>query len=126
MTTSSALPQTPQNLLLSITGDDIHLSWDEVSQDGHNSPINISYYEVHVGDQLYFICDNESLLLSQEDNTFTKPSIGDAGTDTDLPVVLPIVSRMLDFELRICSVTVTEPLFFFNYVIFSEMALMPF
>jgi|GEM_PF-803781 len=66
MTSSSAIPMTPQNLVLTVSGYDIMLNWDEVTLDTSQNPINISYYEVYVSDQPYFECNIDNLLCTTE------------------------------------------------------------
>ncbi len=66
MTTSSALPQTPQNMSVTIQGIQVTVDWDDVTQDIQGNPIGISYYEVHIADQPYFECSNETLLATVE------------------------------------------------------------
>lgn len=66
MTSSSAQPQAPQNLTLAVQGTILTLDWDDVTQDVLGNLIGISYYEVHVADQPYFECTNETLLETVE------------------------------------------------------------
>ena len=66
MTTSSAPPSAPQNLVITITGTDILLNWDEVTTDTMGNSLQISYYEIYVSDQPYFECDFDTLIGSTE------------------------------------------------------------
>ncbi|MCK9610857.1 MAG: FG-GAP-like repeat-containing protein [Candidatus Cloacimonas sp.] len=62
MTTSSAPPSSPQNIVLTISGTDIFLDWDDVTTDTMGNPLQISYYEVYVSDQPYFDCNFDTLI----------------------------------------------------------------
>ncbi len=66
MTSSSAIPMTPQNLVITVSGYDIMLNWDAVTLDTSQNPTNISYYEVYVSDQPYFECNIDNLLCTTE------------------------------------------------------------
>jgi len=66
MTSSSAIPMTPQNLVITVSGYDIILNWEAVTLDTSQNPINISYYEVYVSDQPYFACNIDNLLCTTE------------------------------------------------------------
>jgi len=71
MTSATDAPLAPQNLILSIQGDQLVIDWADVNTDIFGNPIGISYYEVYVGDQPYFVCDNESLLTTVSVSSLT-------------------------------------------------------
>ena len=64
MTTSSAEPEAPENLSISIVDGLLILNWDDVTQDVLGNPIIPSYYEVFVGDHPDFICNFDSLIAT--------------------------------------------------------------
>ncbi|MDD3562656.1 MAG: fibronectin type III domain-containing protein [Candidatus Cloacimonetes bacterium] len=68
MTTSSYPPMMPENLVLSVSGHDLLLNWDDVTTDTFSNPIEISYYEVHVSDEPYFDCSFDTLIDSMEES----------------------------------------------------------
>ncbi|MCK9584942.1 MAG: FG-GAP-like repeat-containing protein [Candidatus Cloacimonetes bacterium] len=77
MTSSSYPPQMPQNLLLSVLGYDLLLTWDDVTTDTFGNPIEISYYEVHVGDQPYFDCNPDTLIATLEETELTLEGVAE-------------------------------------------------
>lgn len=54
----------PQNLELSVQGDDLHLGWDPVTQDSSGNPVSVSEYRVYAGDDPDFICGIDTLIGS--------------------------------------------------------------
>jgi hypothetical protein len=42
-----ALPKPPQNLIVSVVGNGLHLQWDPVTQDTSNQPFTPEYYRVY-------------------------------------------------------------------------------
>lgn len=64
MTSASAAPLAPQNVTLSVEGDQLLIDWDDVTTDIYGNPIGISYYGVYIGEQPYFACNEESLLVT--------------------------------------------------------------
>ncbi len=40
-------PKSPANLIVNIIDDDIHLTWDAVTQDTHNNPLITDYYNIY-------------------------------------------------------------------------------
>lgn len=53
-------PKAPQNLSIAITGDQLILDWEEVTEDIEGNPIQIDYYEVFFSDVPYFECGPEN------------------------------------------------------------------
>jgi hypothetical protein len=64
MTASSAPPKAPENVLISINGDELILDWDDVVQDILGNPITATRYDVFVGGSPDFTCDSESYLAT--------------------------------------------------------------
>lgn len=64
MTTSSAPPQTPQNLSIIVQGQLLLLDWDDVTLDTQGNPITVDGYQVYVGDTPDFECNNDSLIAT--------------------------------------------------------------
>ncbi|NLK49191.1 MAG: fibronectin type III domain-containing protein, partial [Candidatus Cloacimonetes bacterium] len=56
MTTSSAAPKAPQNLVISIEGDQLVLDWDEVTEDTAGNAIQVARYDIFFSEDPYFEC----------------------------------------------------------------------
>jgi len=66
MTTSVAAPMAPDNVVISIIGDQLILDWDDVTIDIQGNAIVPSYYEVYVGDTPDFICTYDTMVGTAE------------------------------------------------------------
>lgn len=64
MTTASAPPQSPQNLSVIVQEQLLLLDWDDVTIDTLGNPITIDGYQIHVGDNPDFECNNDSLIAT--------------------------------------------------------------
>lgn len=80
MTTSSALPSTPSNLVITVVGNDILLDWDDVTTDINSNIIAISNYDIYVGETPDFDCTLDTLIGSTVVSDF---SITDAVSTLD-------------------------------------------
>ena len=45
---SGGIPAAPQNLQITVVGEDVYLNWDQVQSDTGGNPLEINSYEVHV------------------------------------------------------------------------------
>jgi hypothetical protein len=45
---SGGIPAAPQNLQISVVGEDVHLNWDAVTTDTSGNPLEVALYELHV------------------------------------------------------------------------------
>ncbi len=66
MTTSSAAPMAPDNIVISVTGNQLILDWGDVTLDVLGNPIVTSHYEVYVGDTFDFPCNFDTLIGTVE------------------------------------------------------------
>jgi hypothetical protein len=62
MTTSSAIPSTPEQVSLQIEGNNVRLTWDEVTTDVNANTIAISYYDIYAGETPDFECNPDNLI----------------------------------------------------------------
>jgi chitodextrinase len=53
-TLSNSEPSAPENVIVTIVGDDVVLAWDEVIQDTESNPIIVSQYKIYSSDSPYF------------------------------------------------------------------------
>jgi len=60
MTTSSAAPKAPQNLVISIEGDQLVLDWDEVTEDIAGNAIQVAHYDIFLSEDPYFECSMDN------------------------------------------------------------------
>lgn len=75
MTSSSAPPETPDNLTVEISEGLIILDWDDVIVDIFGNNIVISYYEVYVGDHPDFECNFNSLIGTVNESYLELPDV---------------------------------------------------
>ena len=75
MTSSSAPPETPDNLTVEISEGLIILDWDDVIVDIFGNNIVISYYEVYVGDYPEFECNFNSLIGTVNESYLELPDV---------------------------------------------------
>ncbi len=75
MTSSSAPPETPDNLTVEISEGLIILDWDDVAVDIFGNNIVISYYEVYVGDYPDFECNFDSLIGTVNESYLELPDV---------------------------------------------------
>lgn len=62
MTSSEHQPMQPQAVIVSIQNDILTVDWEDVTHDIMGNPVTISFYEVHVSNQPYFICTPDTQL----------------------------------------------------------------
>lgn len=62
LTTSLPVPAAPQNVIVTIDGINVVLSWSPVTSTIDGYPINVSYYNVYASNNPDFVCDYSTLV----------------------------------------------------------------
>jgi hypothetical protein len=69
----SLIPATPQSIIITNSGNDVFLSWDEVSIDINGYPIFVDGYKVYANEEVDFVISESNLVGTAVSNTFLHP-----------------------------------------------------
>jgi len=69
-TSSDIVPMQPQNMILSVSDQDLTLSWTPVTQDINGNPITVNQYMIYLSDTPYFPLDESTYFDTVDSSSF--------------------------------------------------------